>query len=102
MTRRPPRSTRTATLFPYTTLFRSAGVAATLVLGGALQHQHAGTALACRQRRTQRCVAGTDHHDVPVRHLETPFLRAWVWLQTRSSFGRCTPLYTIQIGRAHV
>src|SRR3546814_18040249 len=25
---RPPRSTRTATLFPYTTLFRSSGVAA--------------------------------------------------------------------------
>src|SRR3546814_3769678 len=28
MIRRPPRSTRTDTLFPYTTLFRSAGVAA--------------------------------------------------------------------------
>src|SRR3546814_10042836 len=27
MTRRPPRSTRTDTLFPYTTLFRSAGFA---------------------------------------------------------------------------
>src|SRR3546814_15180121 len=27
MTRRPPRSTRTATLFPYTTLFRSDGSA---------------------------------------------------------------------------
>src|SRR3546814_7057302 len=26
MTRRPPRSTRTDTLFPYTTLFRSAGL----------------------------------------------------------------------------
>src|SRR3546814_13797099 len=28
MIRRPPRSTRTDTLFPYTTLFRSAGFAA--------------------------------------------------------------------------
>src|SRR3546814_4678358 len=28
MIRRPPRSTRTDTLFPYTTLFRSAGAAA--------------------------------------------------------------------------
>src|SRR3546814_13016282 len=28
MIRRPPRSTRTDTLFPYTTLFRSVGVAA--------------------------------------------------------------------------
>src|SRR3546814_20738896 len=32
MIRRPPRSTRTATLFPYTTLFRSPG----LILHGAL------------------------------------------------------------------
>src|SRR3546814_2343449 len=31
MIRRPPRSTRTDTLFPYTTLFRSRGRAATLL-----------------------------------------------------------------------
>src|SRR3546814_3708399 len=30
MIRRPPRSTRTDTLFPYTTLFRSASIAATI------------------------------------------------------------------------
>src|SRR3546814_3310749 len=30
MRRRPPRSTRTDTLFPYTTLFRSKGIAALL------------------------------------------------------------------------
>src|SRR3546814_7864123 len=37
MLRRPPRSTRTDTLFPYTTLFRSAGVAVgKLVAGGEL------------------------------------------------------------------
>src|SRR3546814_2276996 len=34
MIRRPPRSTRTDTLFPYTTLFRSAGMA---IGGGMLQ-----------------------------------------------------------------
>src|SRR3546814_2962325 len=37
MMRRPPRSTRTGTLFPYTTLFRSHGLArrlADLVLSG--------------------------------------------------------------------
>src|SRR3546814_4978748 len=33
MIRRPPRSTRTDTLFPYTTLFRSYGTAAALVFG---------------------------------------------------------------------
>src|SRR3546814_14070295 len=31
MIRRPPRSTRTDTLFPYTTLFRSVGIALDLV-----------------------------------------------------------------------
>src|SRR3546814_1380742 len=33
MIRRPPRSTRTDTLFPYTTLFRSVGLAAVVELG---------------------------------------------------------------------
>src|SRR3546814_15254736 len=33
MIRRPPRSTRTDTLFPYTTLFRSEAVAAAVVVG---------------------------------------------------------------------
>src|SRR3546814_9808046 len=33
MLRRPPRSTRTDTLFPYTTLFRSAGMSAHSALG---------------------------------------------------------------------
>src|SRR3546814_13331502 len=41
MIRRPPRSTRTDTLFPYTTLFRSAGLA----LGGGLE-----LALGCHFR----------------------------------------------------
>src|SRR3546814_5390792 len=34
MIRRPPRSTRTDTLFPYTTLFRSGGVACSAALVG--------------------------------------------------------------------
>src|SRR3546814_20233145 len=34
MIRRPPRSTRTDTLFPYTTLFRSIGTLALVVIGG--------------------------------------------------------------------
>src|SRR3546814_1544669 len=33
MIRRPPRSTRTDTLFPYTTLFRSAGAGLRLLVG---------------------------------------------------------------------
>src|SRR3546814_15590331 len=37
MMRRPPRSTRTDTLFPYTTLFRSASVLVELYPGRALE-----------------------------------------------------------------
>src|SRR3546814_6898844 len=45
MIRRPPRSTRTDTLFPYTTLFRSIAVDPHLVLDRA-----AGDAIAFTQR----------------------------------------------------
>src|SRR3546814_9788607 len=44
MIRRPPRSTRTDTLFPYTTLFRSAPGGAPRPVGSAeghLRHRHA-------------------------------------------------------------
>src|SRR3546814_13708070 len=41
MIRRPPRSTRTDTLFPYTTLFRSERVAEALELGGEHQEDEA-------------------------------------------------------------
>src|SRR3546814_9755425 len=37
MIRRPPRSTRTDTLFPYTTLFRSTAVGAAVVMSGSRQ-----------------------------------------------------------------
>src|SRR3546814_20339782 len=42
MLRRPPRSTRTDTLFPYTTLFRSAGGAHLLEGLGGIAHAFAG------------------------------------------------------------
>src|SRR3546814_3465952 len=58
MIRRPPRSTRTATLFPYTTLFRS-------ILSPARADQHgcwptsvsADESTARRDRRTGPCTA---------------------------------------------
>src|SRR3546814_3258386 len=42
MIRRPPRSTRTDTLFPYTTLFRSAGVDHPQALPPGQYHQGSG------------------------------------------------------------
>src|SRR3546814_5876308 len=46
MIRRPPRSTRTDTLFPYTTLFRSIGGAAGLVMGRTLADRMFGKGVA--------------------------------------------------------
>src|SRR3546814_12826926 len=47
--RRPPRSTRTDTLFPYTTLFRSHG-RVRVVRYGDRHSCHDGRARTCRQR----------------------------------------------------
>src|SRR3546814_4064578 len=46
MIRRPPRSTRTDTLFPYTTLFRSGGEGFAVPRGGSLRRSWGRT--ACR------------------------------------------------------
>src|SRR3546814_15237770 len=53
MIRRPPRSTRTDTLFPYTTLFRSPrGLASSRFLGSCQFHAHRSNNL--RRRRPNR------------------------------------------------
>src|SRR3546814_12256195 len=49
MSRRPPRSTRTYTLFPYTTLFRSASLASSMRTAF-----RGGTGRSCRTS-SQRC-----------------------------------------------
>src|SRR3546814_3387021 len=48
MSRRPPRSTRTCTLVPYTTLFRSQGVAGAHRVAGAVAGIAAGVAAVAR------------------------------------------------------
>src|SRR3546814_12774555 len=54
MLRRPPRSTRTDTLFPYTTLFRSK---TTAVINYEVEHDFSGLG-----RRTMLVTARTLHH----------------------------------------
>src|SRR3546814_7810969 len=74
MIRRPPRSTRTDTLFPYTTLFRSAvGMGHHLVgaLGGGVEAHGVADALAFGERHglvgaIDRAGGGIDQ----MRHLE--------------------------------
>src|SRR3546814_3175474 len=72
MIRRPPRSTRTDTLFPYTTLFRS------IVLRSGLRHFSAGADLdlfdarAERQQRPEKPAGDAPRHSPTVE-----FLRAF-------------------------
>src|SRR3546814_10382532 len=56
MIRRPPRSTRTYTLFPYTTLFRSGRVTAQAVESGAVEIFSAARGKA-RVRRKRRLIS---------------------------------------------
>src|SRR3546814_21143765 len=57
MIRRPPRSTRTDTLFPYTTLFRSPGIVhwSVLEIGRSRQAPFAGTAAGEGEDFMRRC-----------------------------------------------
>src|SRR3546814_15141166 len=89
MIRRPPRSTRTDTLFPYTTLFRSgcsanAGLAAPIPIS------------------TPACAAGAPKKaNAPKRgegwpkdgHIWPPSLegRGWGWVAARETFARIDP-----------
>src|SRR3546814_16266636 len=56
MIRRPPRSTRTDTLFPYTTLFRSGHAEAV-----GTRPRHGGVRVAVRRRPVVGRVAGEAH-----------------------------------------
>src|SRR3546814_18688331 len=76
MTRRPPRSTRTDTLFPYPTLFR-APAAATAARDSARRRRRAARYRSCRRARAAARWAG-----------RCPAVAAW-----RAA---------VQIGRAHV
>src|SRR3546814_6219370 len=66
MIRRPPRSTRTDTLFPYTTLFRSPGRVARIQPAADRTAAAAGVRLAVWRVRQQ---AGGDRDRQP-RHLQ--------------------------------
>src|SRR3546814_11354593 len=56
MIRRPPRSTRTEILFPYTTLVRSAGIPAKMVCSATPDAERNAAIRAFRERRLLRLV----------------------------------------------
>src|SRR3546814_13179451 len=97
MIRRPPRSTRTDTLFPYTTLFRSPDHRALRVVRRPdAEHLAARPTLdpnhADARRREERHLRPVLHGDLgpllPDRH--------------RGLAGLNVPTQRLQIGRAHV
>src|SRR3546814_15178336 len=67
MIRRPPRSTRTDTLFPYTTLFRSRHLDAP---GGRLRIETALEAIARVRKNAEGAPCAGDHVRIDQRHLE--------------------------------
>src|SRR3546814_6730805 len=60
MIRRPPRSTRTDTLFPYTTLFRSAGAGKSAGRKADAPRQQPGRSSPAGRRRARRRAAHRD------------------------------------------
>src|SRR3546814_12312942 len=97
MIRRPPRSTRTDTLFPYTTLFRSVGQLADIANAGTLYAFMMVAIAVLVLRKTQA--------DRP-RSFRTPF----IWVIAPLTVAGCVFLFftlpaaamLVQIGRAHV
>src|SRR3546814_10911356 len=75
MIRRPPRSTRTDTLFPYTTLFRSQRRAARSGTGGAVHHVVDDEAVEQLHRARAAVgelrVVGDEHQRGPVLGLQS-------------------------------
>src|SRR3546814_15737490 len=98
MIRRPPRSTRTDTLFPYTTLFRSAGPGAG---GGAGRLRHPGRGRCHQLARAKVAAPG------PARAAITrlPWVGATPPMHARFGVGGVAPACEtslLEIGRAHV
>src|SRR3546814_1014209 len=69
MIRRPPRSTRTDTLFPYTTLFRSDGRIWTDSSGNRRSPAVPRAPRRCRRRRRRACPARSEKHTSELQSL---------------------------------
>src|SRR3546814_3133737 len=72
MIRRPPRSTRTDTLFPYTTLFRSAlAIGHQLVISGLINHRTYVSFRFSGIAHDQRLHGALKHFQRPFRNLRS-------------------------------
>src|SRR3546814_16030827 len=98
MIRRPPRSTRTDTLFPYTTLFRSVGEEASLSLRSAFMLQETQHIVDLDAERRGAPGANAAGEDLATPDWLIADARAWVVVPVLH-FQR---MIAIEIGRAHV
>src|SRR3546814_7845557 len=102
MIRRPPRSTRTDTLFPYTTLFRSERPSPACG-GGWVGGASAAAMLPKQQRRAEPPKAFPPHANVADPASRVP--PYGVFPSNTSAYGSCSPVPPSEkrkIGRAHV
>src|SRR3546814_4572369 len=83
MIRRPPRSTRTYTLFPYTTLFRSRPQPHDPSPRVAARYRKGDAAIRVAQRIMAFRIAGRVHPSFPRAHSRTDFC-AWSRFSARS------------------
>src|SRR3546814_13759043 len=98
MIRRPPRSTRTDTLFPYTTLFRSDAIAIEHVAGGAEGYAYWRLYDPIGRLVTPaRYFGGTQTVSVGMTGTYTLAIEGRVWDNAPLDFG-----LRVKIGRAHV
>src|SRR3546814_16709179 len=88
MIRRPPRSTRTDTLFPYTTLFRSALLEILHALGN-IAHQARKAATTQQQNRHHGAYPQMDR--AKTTHDSSPKRRPYLWSRPASGNGRDCP-----------
>src|SRR3546814_19317423 len=103
MIRRPPRSTRTDTLFPYTTLFRSKDIAAAYKLTDKSARSNALNEARAKAKAAFADAAPQDQMAAGklVKKLEAEIVRGAILKDGKRIDGRTTTQIR-QIGRAHV
>src|SRR3546814_14775953 len=100
MIRRPPRTTRTDTLFPYTTLFRSPGEAALAALRIDPDHRFV---IAAKVGRVDRQIGHAPVFVIlPFARLEAFLDRILMAARKGSEYQFTAIGVALEIGRAHV
>src|SRR3546814_19013686 len=85
MSRRPPRSTRTDTLFPYTTLFRSLRRMKPMA-------RHRSHSIEFKRQVAQEFLAGETLHGLAKRHdISRNLIRVWVQKYETGAFDEDAP-----------